>query len=231
MKKKDDQEINRDGAFFDKLELYGLNYIKKNKNYLKVSIIFPFFSLIVIFFNVVFLFIGFENFKSIPIIGLMHIIPSLCLSFTLSLFSFIQFNSLKKWNRKLRDYENFYTKNKENILEKKNDSSPSLINMFYEIVDHMDRTKYLFYLLNLFSFLYVFWYFNAVFFLIHLTDISRYNGPVMIPFPPIIDFISIIVLIIYIALLWKHFWKWNKKLNQIQKYEHKIAEELELIKK
>lgn len=244
-KRINDRDLKTD--LLDKIEKGGLNYIKKEQSYLKISAFFPIYSLIINIINVIFIILGailfrigyyppvsFEHELTSEqlIIVFLHISIPFCAFFIISIFSLIQFIFLRKWKHKITKYykyENANSKNKGTNLniesEVKSEGNITLTDLFYDIVGHMEKIRVLFILINIFSFFYLLWSFRF------FVAIAMFLIKDMIRIFEFLYFLNLsgaFVLILFLIYMWYHFRRWNKKLKLLKKYEQKIAKELDL---
>ncbi|MHA1339257.1 MAG: hypothetical protein ACTSRZ_07840 [Promethearchaeota archaeon] len=99
----------------------------------------------------------------------------------------------------------------------------SLTQLFYDIIEYMNKAKATFYILTAIFAVYFFWGFD--FFITGL--------PIFIPFIILkrimtINFIGYILLIIYMLYQWIHFLRWHLKHRKLKKFEKRIVKELNL---
>ncbi len=225
----------------EKAEKGGLNYINKEKSYLKISTVFPIYSLCIITLNILFILIGAIFLRYSPlnppvpdltleeklVLGLYLLIPSVVF-FILFLFSIIQFLFLKKWKFKIKEYNQRYgmlnsNQNNSNISE--SEGTSTLTSLFYDIIRHMEKVRWVFYIINILSFFYLWWsfrLFGAIIFLL----VKEVHG--FFPFMLILNFSSSIVLVFFLIYMWIHFRRWNRKLTKIKEFEKNVSKELHL---
>ncbi|MHA1725451.1 MAG: hypothetical protein ACTSXH_11495 [Promethearchaeota archaeon] len=228
----------------DKAEKGGLNYINKEKSYLKISMIFPLYSLCIIIINIIFIFIGSIYLRYTPhpptfkltleqkiFIGLMIMIPSLVFVI-LIIFSILQFIFLGRWKSKINEYTTLYAElkskqeqNEDDFDDKTTTSTTTLTTLFYDVINHMEKIRVIFYIMNAFAIFYLWWsirIFGAIVYLL-VEEIIKY-----FPLMFFLNFSSSIVLIISLIYMWIHFKRWYRKLKNLRKFENTIARELNL---
>ncbi|MFW9904880.1 MAG: hypothetical protein ACFFFH_11150 [Candidatus Thorarchaeota archaeon] len=190
----------------------GINYIKNEGYYLIFTGIFPILIAIIQILNIFFIFgtkplpIPFPDRPPHPPLFDVLLPPLVLIIF--ALVGFTKFIFLMKWRSNLNKIE---------------DELPILTKIFYEIIVYMNRAKWLFAAENVIFVFYSQWMFHYF-----LNDLLLNRLP---PGPPIIQLLNLfaqIGLIFYLIFEWRHFLKWNKKLNELKLYEKKIFEELEL---
>ncbi|MHA1803425.1 MAG: hypothetical protein ACTSU4_02695 [Promethearchaeota archaeon] len=229
--------------FLEKAEKGGLNYINKEKAYLKISMIFPLYSLCIIIINIFFIFIGSIFLRYTPhppkfdltveqkiFIGLMLMIPSMVF-LILTIFSLLQHVFLKKWKLKINEYNTRYIEFRskqeqvEGNLDTSTTSTTTLTALFYEIVNHMEKIRIIFYIMNALAIFYFWWslrMFGAIVYLL-VEEIIEY-----FPFMFFLNFSSSVVLIIFLIYMWIHFKRWYRKLKNLRNFEKTIVNELNL---
>ncbi len=217
----------------DKIDKWGLNYIRKTRFYLKISAILPIYTIIIGIINLGFLIylytISTESHKVIPIHG---IIVFICF-ISILLISLLQFLFLRKWNLKIKVYNKMIKIEKndnsnvldENINKNIKMDEMSLTDIFYEVINHMEKIRKLFIILNIFSAIYIFY--NSLMFVRLFIFIKK---AFILIFQTIryLNLSVAIVLIIYLIYMWHHYIKWNKKLKKLKNYEIMISQELNL---
>ncbi len=216
----------------DKIDKWGLNYIRKTRFYLELSAFFPIYIVIVGIINFVFLtyvnITSIESQKVIPIHAII-VFTSFVLIFV---FSLLQFLFLRKWNIKIKEYnKRIKTDNNRifNYEDEKNHKNlankPSLTDIFYDVLNHMEKIRILFIFLNIVSIIYIFY--NIMIFIRLFVFLK---APIIMTFN-IIRYLNIsvaIVLVSYLIYMWYHFTKWNIKLKKIKNYEKMVTRELNL---
>ncbi|MFX0073560.1 MAG: hypothetical protein ACFFAO_20985 [Candidatus Hermodarchaeota archaeon] len=217
-----------DNQFYELLERGGLNYINNQKNYLIFSAIFPIYLIITQILNIIFI-LTLEagkptNAPQEP--PLLDLLTPILILLVISLFALVIFIFLIGWKKNINQYkdqqevlENFSFSDPHNVLPEK---SVTLTNLFYKIVDNMRVIRIIFICLNIICFYYFFWTINFFF-------IRR---PPQHPHPPLhfivqwLNILSQIALVFYLIFEWKHFYHWNKKFKEIQKFEREIYLEI-----
>ncbi len=210
---KNDKEVKYDGIY-SQMEKGGLNYIKKKKNYLIISVIYPIYAIILQLINLIFIVNpdaprppsrpGFPS--------LLDVLTPIIIILIISAFALINFIFLFSWMYKVKNYHNQPTK--KNI---------TLTLVFYEIIKNMEIIKKIFIILNIACVFYFLWYLNWTFMFFIFS-----NPP--LPPPPLhvhlLNIFSQIGLIFYLIYEWRHFFRWNKKLKELKEFEIKIYNEL-----
>ncbi|HME52758.1 MAG TPA: hypothetical protein VKM55_11110 [Candidatus Lokiarchaeia archaeon] len=222
------------------LEKGGLDYVKREKNYLKLSIIYPIFSLFVQLLNLLLLpyngilssdhrpdqFFFFDMFSPASILLVIS-------SFFLAKAIF-----LIHWKRKVENYEKLSAKfsNESISIDKDVQDSPagsnsSLTKIFYDIVRNMEVIRKIFIIVNAFFCYYVIWFIQFTFIR------GQFGGAPPMPPPSdsenfsiiqVLNYLNVVVMIFYLVYEWKHFYRWNKKLTKLRDFEKKISKELDL---
>lgn len=216
----------------DRIDEWGLNYIKKTRFYLKISAILPIYMIIIGIINLGFLsymyIISIESRKVIPI----HAIVVFTSFFLIFLFSLLQFLFLRKWKLKIREYGKKIKLEKKDASDVSDDKSKnmvsikiSLTDIFYDVVNHMEKIKILFIIINFFSAIYIFYNF-----MIFIRLVIFVKKATLMTFETLryLNLSVSIVLILYLIYMWYHFTKWNKKLKKLKNYEKMIGQELNL---
>ncbi|MBY8983046.1 MAG: hypothetical protein KGD57_08865, partial [Candidatus Lokiarchaeota archaeon] len=214
------------------IDEWGLNYIKKTRFYLKISAILPIYMIIIGIINLGFLsymyIISIESRKVIPI----HAIVVFTSFFLIFLFSLLQFLFLRKWKLKIREYGKKIKLEKKDASDVSDDKSKnmvsikiSLTDIFYDVVNHMEKIKILFIIINFFSAIYIFYNF-----MIFIRLVIFVKKATLMTFETLryLNLSVSIVLILYLIYMWYHFTKWNKKLKKLKNYEKMIGQELNL---
>jgi len=217
------------------LEKGGLDYVKKQENYLTISAIFPIYTIIIQVINLIFI-LQLEAMK--PPIGpnpggpdFFDIISPILIFFVISFFTLINSTYLVKWRNILNQYENYGRKIRKisSIQEESNypEGNVSLTRVFYDIINYMEIIRIVFVILIIFFIYNSIWFFR--FFFVRLDQIAPIHPPpIQQHFTVILNFISQISLIIFLLFQGRHFFRWNKKLSELKSYERKIYKELDL---
>ncbi|MHA1488212.1 MAG: hypothetical protein ACTSRI_00750 [Promethearchaeota archaeon] len=228
----------------EKIEKGGLTYIKKEQSYIKLSTIFPIYSLFIIIMTLVFIILGALFIKQgqhppmpdftieqVIIMSIIILIPA-CIFIALFIFSLFQLIFLKKWKKKVQEYDKLkYLYSDENIevLKGKKKSEyqrkTTLTNLFYDIINHLEKIRVIFIIINILSFFYLWWSFRIFALIMHF--LVKESAP-FFPFFFYINVSGAIILIFYLIYMWYHFKRWYKKLKSLKNYEKKIAKELDL---
>ena len=220
---------------YSRLEKGGLDYVKKQNNYLTFSAIYPILTIIIQVINLIFIF-QLEAMK--PPLGpnpggpdLFDIISPIVIFLVISFFTIIICAYLVKWKRLLNRYEKKIKNLREaSFIQEEGDYSlgtVSLTHVFYNIIKNMERIRIIFVILILFFFFNSVWFFR--FFFVRLDQIAPIHPPpIQQHFTVILNYISQISLILYLLFQWRHFHRWNKKLKKLKTYERKIYKELNL---
>ena len=220
---------------YSRLEKGGLDYIKKQRNYLTFSALFPVYTIIIQVINLIFIF-QLEAMK--PPIGpnpggpdFFDIISPILIFLVISFFTIINCAILVKWKRLLNRYEKESNEMREATFRQEEGDYPigtvSLTHVFYDIIKNMEKIRIIFVIL-IFLFIYnSIWFFR--FFFVRLDQIAPLHPPpIQQHFTVILNFISQISLILYLLFQWRHFHRWNKKFKELKTYERKIYKELDL---
>ncbi|MHA2246318.1 MAG: hypothetical protein ACXADY_15245 [Candidatus Hodarchaeales archaeon] len=212
---------------------YGsLSYIKNQRNYLIINAIVPIYCIIVQAFNLLFTLFFILRLEEIvsefkrprtKFFLIDALTPSL-LFFVFIIFSIVNFIFLVRWRKKVQQYEN---QQQDASLSEDN---VSLTQLFYDIIDIMDKLKIIFIVLNIFIVFYIQWFFR--FFLNELLygKTPSFTGfiPIRSVFMPWLNLILELLLLIYLVMNWRHFLRWNKKSTKLKDYEKQIYRELDL---
>lgn len=190
----------------------GIEYIRQEGFYLFITGIFPFFIAIVQILNILFI-IGSPNLP-VPLPDrpphpplLDVLLPPIVLSI-FSLVGITKFIFLIKWRRNLSKMEN---------------DLPILTKLFYDIIQYVEKVKWLFIVENILFIFYSNWIFQYF-----INDFLLNRPPPGPPFIQILNLICQIGLIIYLIFEWRYFLRWNRKLNHIRKFEERLAIEIDL---
>lgn len=221
-------------SFYQDIENNGLKYIKQQKQYLIITAIFPIYSIFVQIFNIISVLDRISRPPLKPPINplletqiIFNILTPSIILLVISTFAFVKFIFLYMWMRKVHEYE-IQTNIQQKILKNTENqeivrSSITLTQLFYDIVEHMQLIRIIFILLNLVFILYLHW---SIGFFLRFYGILTH----LIPLPHnifyILNAVSEFGLILYMGFEWKHFYKWNKKIQHLNKLEKKIYEEL-----
>ena len=219
---------------YSHLENAGLNYVKKQKNYLVISAVFPIYAIIIQIINLIFI-IQLEAMK--PPIGpnpggpdIFDITSPILIFLVISVFTLINSGFLIKW-RNLVNYYEKYGKNLDKMpSSREEDDNPtrivSLTQIFYDIVKTMERIRILFVILVIFCLYNSFWFFRFFFF--RLDQIAPIHPPpIQQQFTAFLNLLSQVSLVIFLLFQWRHLHQWNKKLRELKTFERKIYEELD----
>ncbi len=245
MKKKMTKLNDNSGMdLMEKIEKGGLTYIKKEQSYIKFSTIFPIYSLLIIIMTLIFIILGAIFMKQgqhppmpdIPleqviIISMIILIPA-CIFIALFIFSLFQLIFLKKWKTKVQEYDKFKDLNSDDNIEvlkgkKKSEyqGKTTLTNLFYDIINYLEKIRVIFIIINVLSFFYLWWSFRIFALIIHF--LVKESVPFFLFFF-YFNLSGVIVLLVYLIYMWYHFKRWYKKLKSLKNYEKKIAKELDL---
>ena len=217
----------------------GLYYIKNQRNYLLINAIIPAYCFIVQTINLIFTFMFILRIEELlqrieeifpqrriqktPFFLIDALTPSL-LFFVFIIFSIINFIFLVRWRKKVHQYEN---QQQDASLSEDN---VTLTQLFYDIIEIMEKLKKIFIVLNVFFVFYIQWFFR--FFLNELLFRKIPSSTGLIPFRsvfmPWLNLILQLLLLIYLVMNWRHFLRWNKKLTKLKDYEKQIYRELDL---
>jgi hypothetical protein len=192
-----------------------VNYIKKEQIYLLWSGIFPVYSICVNLVNFSFILIAILN-NWILIRRLVDILIPIVMFFLITIFSTIQFIFLIKWKNQFNRFQQAPSKPTHKRV--------SLTDLFYSIIEFMEKARVFFLLVNLAGLMYFVWGFDFFITGIPLSTSLRIFAQVTW----YLNIISFFVLLLYLLYQWYHFVKWNKKLRKIKEFEKKISEELDL---
>ncbi len=223
-------------ALYSKMEQGGLKYIKNQRNYILLSALVPILSIAVQIVNVSMILVfslGFLDYAKPPLgerppIGglyLFDVLSPILIVFIFFIIAMIHFIYLYRWKKRVYRYEN-----QEKIVLKAttDENRITLTQLFYDILDNMETIRKIFIALNIISIFYLQWFFR--FFLKELFFIISPRSDLN-PLRFIIPTINLglqLLLIIYLIVSWKHFIKWNSKLNKIKTLEQQIYEEINM---
>ena len=222
-------------VLYSRLEKGGLDYVKKQKNYLTFSALFPIYTIIIQVINLIFIF-QLEAMK--PPVGpnpggpdLFDIISPILIFLVISLFTIIICAFLIKWRRLLNRYEKESKEIRKATSKLEDGDYPmgtvSLTHIFYDIIRNMEKIRIIFVILIFFFFFNSIWFVR--FFFVRLDQIAPIHPPpIQQHFTVFLNFISQISLILYLLFQGRHFHQWNKKLKKLKTYEKKIYRELDL---
>lgn len=215
------------GIEYSSIKSKGITYIKNQRNYLILNALVSFIAFFVSIINLIFqlyflIIINQVRDKPFPFrpnaFSIIDSITPIVIMFILFIFLLFHYYFLLKWKKLVNAYEDQKSTT--------NEGEVTLIEMIYSIIDIMDRIKKIFLGLNVLFILYFQWFFryffNAILAFTHPTPIFPSYRILL----PAINVLFQIVLIIYITINWKHFMKWNKKLNKIRDLEKEIYNEL-----
>jgi len=236
----DESPSTPDDHEYANLEKGGLDYVKREKNYLKISITYPIFSLAIQFLNLLL----------IPLLGtfsqdrrpnpffLFDMSTPALISFVVTAFFLINAIFSIRWKRKVENYERLsaeFSKDSASIDKEYQNSlpssNPSLTVIFYEIVKNMEVIRKLFKIVNIFLLYNVTWFIHFAF------TRFRFGEPSAIPptsdiedffIIGVLNILNMIGMAFYLIYEWKHFFRWNKKLKKLKEFEKRISTELDL---
>jgi hypothetical protein len=229
---------DKNGALYVQMERGGLNYIKNKRNYLILSGIVPFLSLFVQIVNLyltldrLFFFWRYRD-PSKP----FHVFenPFLLIDFITPLIPFLLFSLLAlvhfiylfRWKKKVNRYEE-HQKKAIATQEEISDIHVTLTQLFYDIIDNMETIKKIFIALNVVVLLNLQWFFR--FFLKELLAIisPRWYIKLLRGITPWMNLLLYALLLFYFIMNWRHFKRWNKKLNKLKKFEKQVYSELDM---
>ncbi|MFX0085633.1 MAG: hypothetical protein ACFFAU_08160 [Candidatus Hodarchaeota archaeon] len=229
--------VIKSGTLYAQMERGGLNYIKNQRNYLILSAIVPLCSFLVQMVNIAFTITFFINrvrftngprFPGLVFLNIDFITPIVVLLF--SLLGLIHFIYLVRWKNNVNRYE----EQQQRSIEINQDNGLSEINitltqLFYDIIENMETIKKIFIGLNIIFIFYLQWFFR--FFLFELMRIIYPNSILANILGPIIPWLNIILqflLVFYLIMNWRHFIRWNRKLNRLKDFEKQIYRELDM---
>ncbi|TFG21070.1 MAG: hypothetical protein EU530_01150 [Promethearchaeota archaeon] len=192
-----------------------VNYIKKEQMYLLWSGIFPAYSIGVNVVNISFVLIAILN-NWILIRRLVDILIPLAFFFLITIFSTFQFIFLTKWKNQFNRFQH--------LPSKPSTKRVSLTDLFYSIIEFMEKARIFFILVNIAGLMYFIWGFD--FFITGIPLSISLQMFAKITF--YLNLVSFFILLLYLIYQWFHFVRWNKKLRQIKEFEKKINEELDL---
>jgi len=222
-------------SYYQDIEDNGLKYIEGQKRYLIFTAIFPIYAIIVQIFNIITSINKIPrppgNPAGLPILeprNIYDILTPTIIFLVISTFALMKFIFLFIWMKKVHKYEiqkkilEIDKKNEE--IEKLRYSAPTLTQLFYDIVDHMQLIRIVFIILNIVFIFYLQW---SVGFLLDFFGLITHPNP-----PPnnifhLLNTIAEFGLIWYMVFEWKHFLKWNKKIQNLTQLEKQIYDELE----
>jgi len=236
----DETPSTRDSQEYSNLEKGGLDYVKREKNYLKISITYPIFSLSIQLLNLLL----------IPLLGTLSSVPHpnpfflfdmltpALISFVVTMFFLANAIFSIRWKRKVEDYERLSTKfSKDSTSVDNNDqnslaaSNPSLTVLFYDIVKNMEVIRKLFIIVNIFLLYNVTWFIHFAFIRFRFGDpsaIPTISDPEDFIIIGVLNLLNVVGMAFYLIYEWKHFYRWNKKLRKLKELEKKISKELDL---
>ena len=220
---------------YSKLEIGGLNYIKHQRRYLILSIIIPIISIIVQIINILIPltyllragdlekppFPGSSGGRPGGMIPLFDAISPIIVLFVFLIFALIYSYYLLRWRNKVNLYESQHAAFQSQDAYNENeptDENITLTQLFYDIIETMEKIKKVFLGLNIAFVFYLQWFFRyfiaeiIIFFRI-FTD--WYFRPLNVIVPTVNLSFQILVLI-YIFISWRHFRRWNNKLSKIK---------------
>ncbi len=192
-----------------------MNYIKKEQMYLLWSGIFPAYSIGVNVVNISFVMIAILN-NWILIRRLVDILIPLAFFFLITIFSTFQFIFLTKWKNQFIRFQE--------LPSKPNKKRVSLTDLFYSIIEFMEKARIFFILVNIAGLMYFIWGFD--FFITGIPLSISLQTFAKITF--YLNLVSFFVLLLYLVYQWIHFVRWNKKLRHIKDFEKIISDELDL---
>jgi hypothetical protein len=232
------EDTNQD---FSRLEKGGLNYVKQQRNYLIVSILYPVFSLVVQLVTLVL-----NNYlRSLPpdhrppeFLFIDVLSPAIIL-FVISAFFLLNAAFLIRWKIYLDLYERLSKEGSAepaspvdaDAADKDLSSSASLTRLFYKIIKNMSTIKMLFFVLNFFLAYDFIWFISFFFFRVTAGSFPPKSSPLPPASFSLVQFLNILNEIsmgFYLAYEWKHFYRWNKKLTLLKELEKTVNEEIGL---
>ncbi|MFX1567538.1 MAG: hypothetical protein ACFFCV_04130 [Promethearchaeota archaeon] len=208
---KHNAEKNNFETNFSRMERGGLNYIKNERNYLILSALVPIYIIIVQCINLGYIFTAppLNPLDPRPPPNIINVFTPISILLIISFFALVNFRYLLVWKNKVNLYEG-----------KKTGKQKSLTSLFYDIIRSMEKIKIIFIIVNIISIYYFMWF---------VLWVLRIVAPLHPP-PPlhvnILNDLSLLGLLIYLILQWKHFIQWNRKLTQLKLFEQKIYSEI-----
>ncbi len=214
-----------DLPFIAQIDKLGIDYIKKEQKYLMFSGLYPIIVAFIQIYNIILLLSRWDlkppsmpN-RQPPLIDLL---TPYIIMLILSVFACIFFIFLIMWRRKINKFSHI---NQISNSEGDGDAnSSSLIRIFYDIINFMNNAKIIFIFMNIIFIFYLQWLIRFI--LVGLHVLMPMERPPTI-FIQIVNTFAQIGLIPYLLYEWKHFLKWNKKLQKISSFERKIFNEIQ----
>lgn len=218
---------------YEKLRSTGVNYIKDQEMFLLLSLVYPLFLFCVQLLNLGFI-TGLLDFlvpvqpppppngpnTPPPPQPIDTLIPTVVL-LIFAVFAIFHFVFLLNWRQKMLMFEG----QKRGIdRDEPGQTTVHLTELFYGIVEHMERTRVIFVLLNIAAIIYSYWLFG--FFVQELRMLVIPAAPPVNVFMKFLNFLCQVGLIFYLFIQWKHFLRWNRKLQKIKDFEQKIYDEI-----
>lgn len=196
-----------------------INYVSRERRYLFFAVLVPFLSLPVNILNLRLIIIAWIN-NLLPIERLIDISLPLELALVLSIFMWIQLGFLHRW-RKM--YQQYTEHKREKVAMNNAENGPSLTNLFYSIVEHMEKGRIIFYIIGVIFIIYALW--GLDFFFIGFPNSIPSKIYRITWWANVFAYALNGIYIIQQAL---HFLNWNKKIKKISELEKATFMELRL---
>jgi hypothetical protein len=204
-------EKNTEERNFLKIEKGGLNYIKNERNYLIMSALVPIYIIIVQIINLGYIFTApiIDPLPPRPPVNPINVFTPIIILLIISFFALINFKYLITWKRKVNIYEGKITGKRK-----------TLTSLFYDIIRSMENIKVIFIIVNIISGYYFIWF---ILWTLRIMDPFHPSPPLHVI---ILNGLSLLGLLFYMILQWKHFYQWNRKLKQLKLFEKQIFSEI-----
>jgi hypothetical protein len=236
----------------ERMDKFGLNYIRKEKGYLIFTALFPVILIMINLLTLIFLSTWRHMNQSNPSNYSYNMITPGIFSSIVFIFAVINVIYLSQWKQKVDllalRIQTDQTAQKEregNVpadlhladgdLNTPGSSVPdqgdvpvakkvSLTRLFYNIVHDMEVLRKIFIVLNLVCVYAFYWFVRFFFFSSQPINVDQNQFPYL----RVLNISSQVLTIIYLLVQWKNFLKWNKKLRALKELEQKIYTELSL---
>lgn len=202
---------DKDVDEFSNIEKDGLKYIKNEENYLILSGVLPIFIVIVQVINLLYIFTAppIHPMDPQPTPNPVNIFTPIIILLIISSMGLLSFKYLLDWKKMVEKYEG-----------KKPGQKKTLTSIFYDIIKNTEKIRILFILVNSMSAYYLIWF---ILWALSILDLHHPAPPLHVN---ILNALSLIGLLIYLIIEWRHYHRWNKKLTQIKRLEKQVFDEI-----
>jgi hypothetical protein len=228
-----DQEIS-----FPQLSTLGLEYLRRQRHYLIISLFYPFFTIVLQVFNTIFIIDVLNrfagplggpsspvHFQAPPLVDVLT--PSIIL-IVLAIVAFVKLTYVFKLRKKVGAFEKQPRQDtfKEADLDEGTPNSPeepevALTDLFYDLADHIELLQKISIIFYIGCCVYLEWFIR--YFLLQFT--AFHMLPLFHNVVFWLNFADFIALILFLIVDVRQFVRWRKKLKRLHQYERRIYAE------